>query len=65
MKLFGRDGGKLTEEAEEEIEELLDAEPRYPERGRIDTLLVAVDSYLDHVLERFGSDLEGLRLGVD
>jgi len=65
VKLFGRDGGKLTEEAEEEIEELLDAEPRYPERGRIDTLLVAVDSYLDHVLERFGSDLEGLRLGVD
>jgi phosphoglucosamine mutase len=24
-----------------------------------------VDSYLDHVLERFGADLEGLRIGVD
>jgi phosphoglucosamine mutase len=35
------------------------------ENGQIDDLEVAVDSYLDHVLERFGADLEGLRLGVD
>jgi phosphoglucosamine mutase len=26
---------------------------------------VATDSYLEHVLERFGSDLSGLRIGVD
>jgi phosphoglucosamine mutase len=31
----------------------------------VDDLEVAVDSYLDHVLERFGSDLTGLRIGVD
>jgi phosphoglucosamine mutase len=35
------------------------------ENGQIDDLEVAVDSYLDHVLDRFGADLEGLRLGVD
>ncbi len=65
VKLFGRDGSKLTDAAEEEIEALLEAEPRHPERGRIDTLLVAGDSYLEHVVERFGCDLRGLRLGVD
>ena len=31
------------------------------ENGQIDDLEVAVDSYLDHVLERFGADLDGLR----
>ena len=50
---------------EEEIEALLDAPPQNAEAGRIDDLEVAVDSYLDHVLERFGSDLDGLRIGVD
>ncbi len=65
VKLFDRDGRKLTDGDEEEIEALLDAPPRDPEKGRIDDLEVAVDSYLDHILERFGSDLDGLRIGVD
>jgi phosphoglucosamine mutase len=65
VKLFDRQGSKLSDQAEEEIEALLQAPPRHPERGRIDALLVAVDSYLQHVVERFGCDLRGLRIGVD
>jgi phosphoglucosamine mutase len=65
VKFFDRNGRKLTDVQEEEIEALLDAEPRNPESGQIDDLEVAVDSYLDHVLDRFGADLGGLRVGVD
>jgi phosphoglucosamine mutase len=65
VKLFGGDGRKLTDGAEEEIEALLQSPPRDPEKGRIDNLEVALDSYLDHVLDRFGSDLTGLRIAVD
>jgi phosphoglucosamine mutase len=64
VKLFDRDGRKLTDAAEEEIEALLDASPA-PDRGEIDRVEVAADSYLEHVLERFGSDLSGLRIAVD
>jgi phosphoglucosamine mutase len=63
VKLFDRDGRKLTDAAEEEIEALLDAPA--PGGGEIDRVEVAEDSYLEHVLERFGSDLGGLRIGVD
>jgi phosphoglucosamine mutase len=65
IKFFDRSGRKLTDADEEEIEALLDAPPNNPEQGQIDNLEVAVDSYLDHVLERFGTDLAGLRIGVD
>jgi phosphoglucosamine mutase len=65
VKFFDRQGRKLTDAQEEEIEALLESSPRDEEAGRIDDLEVAVDSYLDHVLERFGSDLDGLRVGVD
>jgi phosphoglucosamine mutase len=65
VKFFDRSGRKLTDAQEEEIEALLDAPPRNEDNGRIDDLEVAVDSYLDHILERFGSDLGGLRVGVD
>ena len=63
VKLFDRDGQKLTDEEEEAIEDLFDA----PERGggSVDRVGVATDSYLEHVLERFGSDLSGLRIAVD
>jgi phosphoglucosamine mutase len=63
VKFFDRDGRKLTDEAEEEIEALLDAPIRGG--GEIDRVEVAEESYLEHVLERFGSDLAGLRIGVD
>jgi len=63
VKFFDRDGHKLSDAAEEEIEALLDAPPRGG--GEIDRVDVAVDSYLEHILERFGSDLSGLRIAVD
>jgi phosphoglucosamine mutase len=65
VKLFDGAGQKLTDAQEEEIEALLDAPPRNPEAGRIDNVEVAMDSYLEHVLERFGSDLSGLGIVVD
>ncbi len=65
VKFFDRNGRKLTDAQEEEIEALLDSAPSDEEAGRIDDLEVAVESYLDHVLERFGTDLTGLRVGVD
>ena len=65
VKLFDRSGQKLTDEDEERIEALIDAPPRNPEEGRIDNVEVAMDSYLEHVLERFGSDLAGLKVAVD
>jgi len=64
VKFFDADGRKLTDSAEEEIEALLTAEPS--ERvGKIDRVGVATDSYFEHVIERFGSDLTGLRIAVD
>ncbi|HYX75911.1 MAG TPA: phosphoglucosamine mutase [Gaiellaceae bacterium] len=63
VKFFDRDGRKLSDEAEEEIEALLDTPG--PGGGRIDRVGVATDSYLEHIIERFGSDLSGLRVAVD
>ncbi len=63
VKFFDRDGHKLSDDIEEEIEALLDADA--PGGGEIDRVGVAVDSYLEHVLERFGSDLSGMRIAVD
>ncbi|HEX5027249.1 MAG TPA: phosphoglucosamine mutase, partial [Gaiellaceae bacterium] len=62
VKLF-HDGGKLVDEQEEEVEALLDAPPSGG--GSIDSADDVADRYLEHVLEHFGSDLSGLRIGVD
>jgi len=64
VKLFDREGQKLTDGAEEEIEALFDAPPA-EKPGSIDHVAVATDSYLEHIVERFGSDLSGLRVVVD
>jgi phosphoglucosamine mutase len=63
VKLFDSQGNKLTDASEEEIEALLDA----PERGggTVDRIDVYTQSYLEHVVERFGSDLSGMRIAVD
>jgi phosphoglucosamine mutase len=63
VKLFDRDGAKLTDEAEEEIESFLDEPP-------IMTGLVERDGsvsarYREHVLDHFGTDLSALRVAVD
>jgi phosphoglucosamine mutase len=63
VKFFDGNGQKLPDSSEEEIEALLD-EPATGD-GDIDRVEVATDSYLEHVTERFGSDLSGLRLVVD
>jgi phosphoglucosamine mutase len=63
VKFFDRDGQKLTDEQEERIEALLDQPPG--NGGDVDEVTVATDSYLEHVIERFGSDLSHLRIGVD
>jgi phosphoglucosamine mutase len=63
VKFFDRDGQKLTDASEEQIEALLDADPRGG--GEINRIDVANDSYLEHIVERFGSDLTGMNIGVD
>jgi phosphoglucosamine mutase len=63
VKFFDRDGQKLSDTQEEEIEALLDTPATGG--GEIDEVGVATDSYLEHVIERFGSDLGGLKIGVD
>src|SRR5438552_16100594 len=63
VKFFDRDGQKLTDEQEEQIEALLDQPGTGG--GEIDEVGVATDSYLEHVLERFGSNLGALKIGVD
>src|SRR5436305_4683482 len=63
VKFFDSRGRKLTDAAEEEIEALLDAAA--PGGGEVGRVEVAADSYLDHVLDRFGIDLSGLRIAVD
>jgi phosphoglucosamine mutase len=64
VKFFDRDGQKLTDASEEEIEALLDEPPRNG-LGVVDYVGISAVSYLDHVLERFGTDLAGLRIAVD
>src|SRR5207302_7765896 len=63
VKFFDRDGQKLSDASEEEIEALLDR-PGVG-GGTVDRVEVATDSYLEHVVERFGSDLAGLHVVVD
>jgi phosphoglucosamine mutase len=65
VKLFDHSGAKLTDEQEEEIELLLDDPGPLVEGGSVDHVGVATDSYLEHIAERFGSDLSGLKVAVD
>jgi phosphoglucosamine mutase len=64
VKLFDGEGQKLTDGAEEEIEDLFDARYDGP-RGEVDHVDVATVSYLEHIVERFGCDLSGLKIVVD
>jgi phosphoglucosamine mutase len=64
VKFFDSQGRKLSDVSEEQIEELLAAAPGI-DQGNIEHVEVATDSYLEHILERFGVDLSGLRIVVD
>jgi phosphoglucosamine mutase len=68
VKFFDRHGSKLSDASEEEIEALLDAPAAQRIQGgggAVDRVTVYTDSYLEHVVERFGTDLSGLRIAVD
>jgi phosphoglucosamine mutase len=64
VKFFDRDGQKLTDASEEELEALLD-EPPKADRGNVDQVGISAESYMEHIVDRFGSDLSGLRIVVD
>jgi phosphoglucosamine mutase len=64
VKFFDSQGHKLSDASEEQIEELLVASPGI-DQGKIERIEVAIDSYLQHILDRFGADLTGLRIVVD
>ena len=63
VKVFDREGHKLTDADELEIEALVGAPG--PGGGSIEHAEDVVESYVDHVVEQFGSDLGGLRIAVD
>ena len=65
VKLFDGDGQKLSDESEEQIEALLDEPIASRAAGQIDRVSIAPDSYFEHIIERFGSDLTGLRVALD
>jgi phosphoglucosamine mutase len=64
VKLFDSKGEELHDDAEEEIEALLDAPPA-TESGAVEGNAAARTAYIEHVLRHFGSDLRGLRIAVD
>jgi phosphoglucosamine mutase len=63
VKVFDREGHKLSDADELEIEALLDA-PGVG-GGSVEHAEDAVTGYLEHVVDHFGSDLSGLRIAVD
>jgi phosphoglucosamine mutase len=63
VKVFDREGHKLTDAEELEIEALVGAPG--PGGGSVEHAEDVVESYVDHVVEQFGSDLGGLRIAVD
>jgi phosphoglucosamine mutase len=64
VKFFDSQGNKLSDVSEEQIEELLAAAPGI-DQGQIEHVEVAPDSYREHIIERFGADLTGMRIAVD
>ena len=63
VKFFDRAGQKLTDASEEEIEALLDA--ARPAAARSTASASRPTATSKHIVERFGSDLAGLKIGVD
>jgi phosphoglucosamine mutase len=64
VKFFDSRGRKLSDAAEEEIEALLDAPPA-ERAGSVEPTDEPAGFYVDHVVDKFGADLEGLRIVVD
>ena len=64
VKFFDGEGRKLTDQSEEQIEQLLAAPPA-TDQGSVERVDDAAERYLALVVERFGSDLSALRIAVD
>jgi phosphoglucosamine mutase len=64
VKFFDSRGRKLSDAAEEEIEALLDAPPA-DQPGSVEETDEPAGFYVDHVVDKFGADLDGLRIAVD
>jgi phosphoglucosamine mutase len=65
VKIFDRDGHKLGDAAELEIEALLEAPAEGAAAGASSRDDTASDRYAEHVLERYRTDLTGRRIGLD
>jgi phosphoglucosamine mutase len=66
IKLFGRDGTKLADAHEAEIESLVEGERgTAPSMGRIRTLEGALEDYLRELSTAFRLDLSGTRVALD
>jgi phosphoglucosamine mutase len=65
VKFFDAHGGKLPDEAEEEIEALLDAAPGTTGVGAVERASGAAEGYVETVIDRFGTDLRGRRVALD
>ena len=68
IKFFSRDGFKLPDAMEDEIEALLHPEPdraEGPAVGRIRPLPDAVERYLDHLVKAADAPLDGMRVVID
>jgi phosphoglucosamine mutase len=63
VKLFDREGQKLTDAQELELEALLDVPGGG--RGAVETAEDAAGGYVEHLVEKFGSNLSGVRIAVD
>jgi phosphoglucosamine mutase len=63
VKLFDAEGHKLSDQEEEAIEALLDSPP--VDGGSVEVAEAAADGYVEHIVEHFGTGLDGLRIAVD
>jgi len=63
VKFFDGDGRKLVDDEEEAIEALLDASGEGG--GSVESVDGLGERYVAYIVERFGADLTGLRIGVD
>src|SRR5206468_5735767 len=64
VKFFDSRGRKLSDAAEEEIEALLDAPPA-AQPGSVEAGEESASFYVDHLVDKFGADLRGVRIAVD
>ncbi|MDA3935968.1 MAG: phosphoglucosamine mutase [Actinomycetota bacterium] len=70
IKLFSRDGFKLPDDLEDEIEEFT-RRPREWERptgkhvGRVVTIADAAEQYIAHAVQTIDGDISGVRIAVD